>query len=80
VKPHIKVPKKSLNVTTKLNNSFKGLIVMLGKKVRDIPDPKEIPTFVHQSVHDRMAKSKYNAKPLKAFLAKNDKPLPVEPY
>ncbi|MBU2862880.1 DUF2235 domain-containing protein [Reinekea marina] len=80
VKPHIKVPKKSLNVTTKLNNSFKGLIVMLGKKVRDIPDPKEIPTFVHQSVLDRMAKSKYHAKPLKAFSANSEKPLPVEPY
>lgn len=80
VKNHVKVPKKSLNIKVKLNNSFKGLITMLGKKEREIPDPSETPTLVHKSVMDRMDNSKYKSKQIHQYITTYGKHPPIEPY
>ena len=80
VKKHIKIPRRSLNIDAKLTNSFKGLIELLGKKEREIPNPKEIPTFVHKSVFDRIQNSKYTSKQINCYVSTYGSQPPVEPY
>ncbi|MBD81477.1 MAG: hypothetical protein CL840_21340 [Crocinitomicaceae bacterium] len=55
-----------LNPNSHLNDSYSGMIKLLGKKQREIPDPAKIPTLLHQSVADRIQQG-YKNKTLKKF-------------
>lgn len=69
----------NLNSLATKNNGFKGIYKFLGKRTREIPNPKKIPTFVHESVFERMEKSSYRSAPLEDYRKKYNSYPPVAP-
>ena len=68
LEPYIK--KILTNHIAKQHNEYKGGYLALGKKQRVIPDPKKIPTKVHQSVKDRYRDMEYTSKAIEAYVKK----------
>jgi len=68
----------NLNPLARQHDEYKGLMRFLGKYLRKIPDDKEIPTKVHQSVLDRYNNSDYKSKPIEKYLKKYKKWPPLE--
>ena len=57
----------TLNPTAVQHNEYKGFMRLLGKYVREIPDPEKIPTLVHESVQARYDNSDYKSDPIEKF-------------
>jgi len=58
----------NLNPIAKQHDEYKGLMRFLGKYVRVIPNPKDIPTLVHSSVRKRYKSSNYKSVPIEKFI------------
>lgn len=52
------------------NNEYKGMFKLLGKRIRDIPDPAKNRTFVHDSVKRRY-ETGYRSQPIENYIAKH---------
>jgi len=57
-----------LNPTAKQHDEYKGFMRFLGKYIRVIPDPNDIPTLVHSSVKKRYERSNYKSAPIEKFI------------
>lgn len=69
---------QSTNPSSQMNNSYSGMIKLLGKKQREIPDPNLRPTFLHQSVVDRISQIGYTNKSLDKYRKKHGSLPPIE--
>lgn len=68
----------TINPNSKMNNSYSGMIKLLGKKRRVIPDPDKIPMKLHVSVIDRINDLGYKNKSLIKFERKYGSLPPIE--
>lgn len=59
-----------INPNASIHNSYKGLMRFLGKYKREIPDPKEIETWVHPTVKERYEQSGYTSHPIDQYVKK----------
>lgn len=66
------IPKK-LNPIAKQHDEYKGMMRFLGRYIREIPNPKTLPTLVHSSVKKRYESSSYKSAPIENYLKKHKK-------
>lgn len=60
---------EELNSTSKQHDEYKGFMRLLGKYVREIPDPNDVPTLVHSSVKERYENSSYKSAPIEKYIS-----------
>ncbi len=60
---------EDLNSTSKQHDEYKGFMRLLGKYVREIPDPNDVPTTVHSSVKERYENSNYTSTPIEKYIS-----------
>ncbi|MGJ8651002.1 MAG: DUF2235 domain-containing protein [Opitutaceae bacterium] len=66
-----------LNPRARQHNEYKGKYKLLGKRQRVIPQPDDIPTFVHNSVQERYADGNYRSGAIDEYEERNGQWPPI---
>jgi uncharacterized protein (DUF2235 family) len=69
---------KKTSPLAKQHNEYKGIFLLLGKRIREIPDPDKQKTWVHPSVKARYQTS-YKSEPIENYVAKHGEWPPLWP-